>query len=164
MGAREDLLAAAESLADSGMALFCPAELIAKARSQGSTYSDSMLRTHIVSVMCGNAPDHHSTKYRDFERVARALYGLTPDRPSAAPVAIALPRVAQDQFDAGPELAGGATVEPGDLIFFGSGRSGVDHVGLYVGAGEMIDAPHTGALVRFDHADWSGLVGATRPG
>ncbi len=75
-----------------------------------------------------------------------------------------LPRVAQGQFDAGPVLAGGATVEPGDLIFFGTGPSAVDHVGLYVGAGEMIDAPHTGALVRYDDADWSGLVGATRPG
>jgi hypothetical protein len=28
----------------------------------------------------------------------------------------------------------------------------------------VIDAPHTGALVRFDDADWPDLVGATRPG
>ena len=52
---------------------------------------------------------------------------------------------------------------PGDLVFFGSGPTGVDHVGLYVGGGEMIDAPHTGALVRFDPAGRSDLVGATRP-
>jgi cell wall-associated NlpC family hydrolase len=77
---------------------------------------------------------------------------------------IALPRVAQGQFDAGPVVAGGTTVIPGDLLFFGGGPTQVDHVGLYVGAGEMIDAPHTGALVRFDDANWSGLVGATRPG
>jgi cell wall-associated NlpC family hydrolase len=77
---------------------------------------------------------------------------------------IPLPRVAQDQFDAGPQIAAGSPVAPGDLLFFGSGPSGVDHVGLYVGAGEMIDAPHTGALVRFDGADSSQLVGATRPG
>ncbi len=77
---------------------------------------------------------------------------------------VSLPRVAQDQFDAGPAVPAGVGVEPGDLVFFGTGPSGVDHVGLYVGAGEMIDAPHTGALVRFDDADWSGLVGATRPG
>ncbi len=32
------------------------------------------------------------------------------------------------------------------------------------GTGEVADAPHTGALVRFDDAHWSGLVGATRPG
>jgi cell wall-associated NlpC family hydrolase len=77
---------------------------------------------------------------------------------------ITLPRVAQDQFDAGPGVGAGSGVAPGDLVFFGTGPSGVDHVGLYVGAGEMIDAPHTGALVRFDSAGWTGLVGATRPG
>jgi cell wall-associated NlpC family hydrolase len=76
---------------------------------------------------------------------------------------VALPRVAQDQYDAGPAVPGGSPVEPGDLLFFGTGPSGVDHVGLYVGDGEMIDAPHAGALVRFDAADWSGLVGVTRP-
>ncbi len=77
---------------------------------------------------------------------------------------ISLPRVAQAQFAVGPAVPDDATVEPGDLVFFGSSPSGVDHVGLYVGAGEMIDAPHTGALVRFDDAHWPGLVGATRPG
>ena len=77
---------------------------------------------------------------------------------------VVLPRVAQDQYDAGPLVPGGAPVEPGDLVFFGGGATSVDHVGIYVGAGEMIDAPHTGAVVRFDDAGWSDLVGATRPG
>jgi cell wall-associated NlpC family hydrolase len=77
---------------------------------------------------------------------------------------VTLPRVAQDQFDAGPTVAAGSSVDPGDLVFFGTGPSGVDHVGLYVGACEMIDAPHTGALVRFDAAAMSDFVGATRPG
>jgi cell wall-associated NlpC family hydrolase len=77
---------------------------------------------------------------------------------------IGLPRVAQDQFDAGPALPPGASVEPGDLVFFGSGRSAVEHVGIYVGDGEMIDAPYTGTVVRFDQADLPEFVGATRPG
>jgi cell wall-associated NlpC family hydrolase len=77
---------------------------------------------------------------------------------------VTLPRVAQDQFDTGPTLTADATVEPGDLVFFGTGTSAVDHVGLYVGAGEMIDAPFTGALVRFDGAAQTDLVGATSPG
>ena len=77
---------------------------------------------------------------------------------------VTLPRVAQDQFDAGPALGDGASVRPGDLVFFGSGPGSVDHVGLYVGSGLMIDAPHTGALVRVESAGWSGLAGATRPG
>ncbi len=74
-----------------------------------------------------------------------------------------IPRVAQDQFDAGPPVATG-TVVPGDLLFFGTGPTGVDHVGIYAGDGLMVDAPHTGAVVRVETADWSDLVGATRPG
>jgi cell wall-associated NlpC family hydrolase len=49
-------------------------------------------------------------------------------------------------------------------VFFGTGTAAVDHVGLYVGAGEMIDAPFTGALVRFDGAAQTDLLGATSPG
>ncbi len=90
----------------------------------------------------------------DCSGLAQAAYGAA---------GIALPRVAQQQFEAGPAVPTGSTVEPGDLIFFGGGPATVDHVGLYVGGGEMIDAPHTGALVRFDDAHWPGLVGATRP-
>jgi cell wall-associated NlpC family hydrolase len=77
---------------------------------------------------------------------------------------VALPRVAQDQYDAGPADPTGSTVLPGDLVFFGAGPAAVEHVGLYVGEGEMIDAPFTGALVRYDTAGGPELVGATRPG
>ncbi len=65
---------------------------------------------------------------------------------------ISLPRVAQDQYDAGPQLPRGAPLEPGDLVFFGGGPRDVSHVGIYVGTqgGQaiMVDAPHTGADVR----------------
>ncbi|HLG93139.1 MAG TPA: NlpC/P60 family protein, partial [Acidimicrobiales bacterium] len=79
-------------------------------------------------------------------------------------------------FDAGPLLAPGTPLEPGDLVFFGSGPGEVSHVGLYAGTrgGQpiMVDAPHTGASVRLDPfpaspgASWGGerFVGATRPG
>jgi cell wall-associated NlpC family hydrolase len=77
---------------------------------------------------------------------------------------IGLPRVAQDQFDAGPPVPDGAEVEPGDLLFYGSSVRSVEHVGIYVGAGEMIDAPHTGTVVREEPGNWSDFVGATRPG
>ena len=85
-------------------------------------------------------------------------------RAAYATAGVTLPRVAQGQFDAGPRVGDGAGVRPGDLVYFGSGPSGVDHVGIYVGAGLMVDAPHTGALVRLEPADWPGFVGATRPG
>jgi hypothetical protein len=104
MGAREDLLAAAHSLTARGMALFSPTELNAQARSEGSTYSDSTLRTHIVSVMCGNAPDHHSTRCRDFERVARAMYRLTSDWPSVVPIAEPASRVVESRHPPDPNV------------------------------------------------------------
>jgi cell wall-associated NlpC family hydrolase len=37
-------------------------------------------------------------------------------------------------------------LQPGDLVFF----DGLDHVGIYIGGGDFIDAPHTGAFVRID--------------
>ena len=82
-----------------------------------------------------------------------------------AEAGISLPRVAQDQFDAGPHVPAGATLYPGDLVFFGSGPQAVEHVGIYVGNGEMIDAPYTGVDVRFDRVSSVslGYVGATRP-
>ncbi len=67
---------------------------------------------------------------------------------------ITLPRVAQDQFDAGPPLPPGAPLVPGDLVFFGGGPTDVTHVGMYVGTEDgravMVDAPHTGADVRVE--------------
>ncbi|WP_425262872.1 NlpC/P60 family protein [Nonomuraea rubra] len=43
-----------------------------------------------------------------------------------------------------------AQIQPGDLVFYetDSTRSGPDHVGLALNDAEMVNAPHTGALVR----------------
>jgi cell wall-associated NlpC family hydrolase len=49
---------------------------------------------------------------------------------------------------------------PGDLLFFGSP---IHHVGMYVGNGKMIEAPHTGAFVRYRPIYRSDYVGASRP-
>jgi len=80
-----------------------------------------------------------------------------------AAAGIALPRVAQDQYDAGPQLPAGTPLRPGDLVFFGSSPTAVDHVGMVVASGEMVDAPHTGAVVRVEPIFSAGYVGATRP-
>jgi cell wall-associated NlpC family hydrolase len=92
-----------------------------------------------------------------------------------AAAGVALPRVAQDQYDETPKVPASDPLAPGDLVFFGSGTSGIDHVGLFVGnvAGQavMVDAPYTGADVRVEPfpdrvgASFGSLlyVGATRP-
>jgi peptidoglycan DL-endopeptidase CwlO len=52
-------------------------------------------------------------------------------------------------------------MQPGDLVFWGPGGS--QHVGLYIGGGQMIAAPHTGDVVKIQ-AVWGSPVGAARPG
>jgi cell wall-associated NlpC family hydrolase len=42
-----------------------------------------------------------------------------------------------------------AQLVPGDLVFFSSGRHGVDHVGIYAGFGRFIHAPHAGVAVSY---------------
>ncbi len=55
---------------------------------------------------------------------------------------IPLPRTAAQQQKSSTRVS---TPQPGDLVFFGSPAT---HVGIYVGNGQMIDAPHTGDVVK----------------
>jgi cell wall-associated NlpC family hydrolase len=73
---------------------------------------------------------------------------------------ISLPHYSGAQFARGRHVLR-AKLRPGDLVFF----SGLEHVGLYVGHGRFIHAPHAGARVRIDslHGWWRGqLAGARR--
>jgi cell wall-associated NlpC family hydrolase len=56
---------------------------------------------------------------------------------------IALPHYSGAQFALGQRVS---HLRPGDLVFF----DGLGHVGLYVGGGRFIHAPHTGARVSID--------------
>jgi cell wall-associated NlpC family hydrolase len=79
-------------------------------------------------------------------------------------IGIQLPRVANDQYNAGPH-PGRKELLPGDLVFFSDNLSdsrAIRHVGIYVGGGYMIDAPRTGAVIRFDPVDTPDYFGATR--
>ncbi|MFI2203592.1 NlpC/P60 family protein [Streptomyces sp. NPDC020192] len=88
--------------------------------------------------------------------------GLT--QAAYASVGITLPRVANDQYNAGPHPSRDQLL-PGDLVFFSTDLSdsrAIHHVGIYVGGGYMIDAPRTGAVIRFDPIDSPDYFGATR--
>jgi hypothetical protein len=56
---------------------------------------------------------------------------------------------------------------PGDLVFFEPGASGPGHVGIYIGGGEFIHAPHTGDVVKisslYESSYSFSYVGAVRP-
>jgi cell wall-associated NlpC family hydrolase len=64
-----------------------------------------------------------------------------------AQVGVGLSHGATDQQHASTPVPLSA-LQPGDLVFFGSASYSY-HVGIYVGGGSMIHAPHTGAVVSY---------------
>ena len=78
---------------------------------------------------------------------------------------IRLPRVAADQYNVGAHVAMDS-LEPGDLLFWATDISApatIHHVAIYLGAGMMLAAPHTGDVVKIEPVYLSGYIGATRP-
>lgn len=75
---------------------------------------------------------------------------------------VAIPRDTYEQWGALPHISSSA-LEPGDLLFF----DGIGHVAIYVGNGNMIDAPQTGETIRelSTNNGWyaANFVGAARP-
>ncbi|MEE4591788.1 NlpC/P60 family protein [Streptomyces sp. DSM 41524] len=72
---------------------------------------------------------------------------------------VALPRTTYTQINAGQRVTRDQ-LAPGDLVFF---YSGISHVGLYIGGGRMIHAPHPGAPVRLAAVADMPFAGAARP-
>ncbi len=77
---------------------------------------------------------------------------------------VLLQRSANDQFRTTLHVRY-ADAQPGDLIFFYDTTGYVYHVGMYAGNGMMWDAPHTGAVVRYENvwypdSVWVGVPGA----
>jgi cell wall-associated NlpC family hydrolase len=73
---------------------------------------------------------------------------------------VSMPHYSGAQYSKFPHVPLNA-MQPGDLVFWGLGGS--DHVGLYIGGGQMIAAPHTGDVVKIQ-AVYGNPVGAARPG
>jgi len=92
--------------------------------------------------------------------------GLTSFAYAAA--GITIPRVSRAQFAA---YAGLRPIDPlhlvaGDLVFFADNPgnpSTIHHVGIYIGKGLMVEAPHTGAVVRTSSIWRPSYAGAVRP-
>jgi cell wall-associated NlpC family hydrolase len=75
---------------------------------------------------------------------------------------IALAHSSYDQWNAGQHIPR-RDLQPGDLVFF----AGLGHVGIYIGDGAFVHAPHTGTVVSVDRlsGSWYGAEydGAVRP-
>lgn len=83
--------------------------------------------------------------------------GLTQAAWSAA--GVSLPRTTYEQIKAGHRVAT-SQLQPGDLVFY---YGGITHVGLYVGGGRIIHAPHPGAAVEYAPVGEMPVSGASRP-
>jgi cell wall-associated NlpC family hydrolase len=71
---------------------------------------------------------------------------------------VSLPHNAAAQYDSLPHVSE-SDLQPGDLVFF----DGFGHVGIYVGGGSIIHAPHTGTVVQFASLSGAGsFAGAAR--
>ena len=80
-------------------------------------------------------------------------------------VGVQLPRTSEEQATAGTAVDSLADAQPGDLVFFAGSdgsASSPGHVGIYLGNGEMIDAPHTGTSVQVQSVSSAGPVVAIR--
>jgi cell wall-associated NlpC family hydrolase len=78
---------------------------------------------------------------------------------SWAAAGVSLPHSSSAQYGSGQHVSQ-SDIQPGDLVFFGSP---IHHVGIYIGGGNMIHAPHTGTVVSIDSAFRGDYVGAVRP-
>ena len=66
-------------------------------------------------------------------------------------VGVSLPHYAGAQFGYGAPVSRDE-LQPGDLVFF----DGLTHVGIYIGGGQFVHAPHTGDVVKISSLseDW----------
>ncbi|WP_225732218.1 MULTISPECIES: bifunctional lytic transglycosylase/C40 family peptidase [unclassified Nocardia] len=85
--------------------------------------------------------------------------GLT--RAAYAAAGITLPRTAQAQYYASPPVPED-DLQPGDLVFYGTAEN-IHHVGIYLGAEKMINAPTFGKPVQISGYRLGDYFGATRP-
>jgi len=60
-----------------------------------------------------------------------------------AQIGVSLPHSSYAQFGMGVSVSI-SELQPGDLVFF----TGASHVGIYIGSGQFIHAPHTGDVVK----------------
>jgi len=83
-----------------------------------------------------------------------------------AAAGVAIPRTTYDQWRVGTPVASVSQLVPGDLIFIpgtDATAAGPGHVGMYIGNGLLIDAPHTGTVVQIAAvSSWASQIVAMR--
>jgi cell wall-associated NlpC family hydrolase len=94
-----------------------------------------------------------------FDCSGLALFGWAPY--------LSMPHLAAEQYFAGRLHPAVPALKPGDLVFWSNNgkAAGIHHVAVYIGNGNVVQAPNSGDIVRVTplaNVD-SGYFGATRP-
>jgi cell wall-associated NlpC family hydrolase len=89
--------------------------------------------------------------------------GLT--RYAYAQAGISVPRNSSAQYKALPKVSR-ADLQRGDLVFWATdtgNASTIHHVAIYLGNGQILEAPQSGSVIRVTSMRWSGFIGGARP-
>ncbi|MFF4576576.1 NlpC/P60 family protein [Streptomyces sp. NPDC001410] len=70
-----------------------------------------------------------------------------------AQAGVSIPRTSQAQANIGTRISSASDLQVGDLVFF---FNDLHHVGLYAGNGQILHAPRTGTVVRYESMDTIG--------
>ena len=109
--------------------------------TEGAVVDEAMKYLGVPYLWGGTDP----TKGLDCSGFTQLVYGK---------LGVDLPRVSSQQATAGRPVASLADARAGDLLFFDydSDRPGIDHVGIYMGNGQMVAAPKAGETVQIKDA------------
>nr|WP_275889248.1 NlpC/P60 family protein [Nakamurella flavida] len=102
--------------------------------------------------------------YGDYNKIGFDCSGLALY--AWAQVGVSLPHYSGYQYNSGTRISQSA-LQPGDLVFYArntSDPSTIHHVAIYIGGGQVIEAPNSGSVVRIATMRTSGYIGAVRPG
>ncbi|WP_420881916.1 NlpC/P60 family protein, partial [Rhodococcus sp. (in: high G+C Gram-positive bacteria)] len=91
--------------------------------------------------------------YGDFNKVGFDCSGLMIY--AFAGAGISLPHYTGYQYTAGTQVPS-SEMRRGDMIFYGPNAS--QHVALYLGDGQMLEAPQSGSTVRVSLVRWDGMT------
>jgi cell wall-associated NlpC family hydrolase len=82
-----------------------------------------------------------------------------------AQAGISIPRNSRAQYAQLPKVSANS-LQPGDLLFWATSPSNattIHHVAIYLGGGQIIEAPQSGDVVKISPMRWYGYAGAVRP-
>lgn len=153
--ARFDAAAAPSAAAETSTTATEFADLLASLSENGATASTAATRS--TQAASGATGDQIVELAKDYLGVPYLWGGTDPSKGLdcsglvqlvLSRLGIDAPRVSQDQARFGTPVASLDQARPGDLVAFGSPR--VNHIGIYVGNGQMLHAPRTGEVVKIE--------------